>query len=168
MSCNVQHLKSGDANHVFAIVPTTQQKSAWKKRIDAREREEIDQLSYFEKITNFELVTKKKKKINPAIVKMLRNWKGRMKARLRPEIDQLCFFDKITSELEIETKRSTEYGPNIEMMLKKWIEGTLGESLGDDFYAALKSGVKLCQYVSVFIPTFVNCDTSTFPIRKRL
>ena len=88
--------------------------------------------------------------------------------RLRPEIDQLCFFDKITSELEIETKRSTEYGPNIEMMLKKWIEGTLGESLGDDFYAALKSGVKLCQYVSVFIPTFVNCDTSTFPIRKRL
>ena len=42
-----------------------------------------------------------------------------------------------------------EVDPGMEADLKKWIEGTLGEPLGDDFHGALKSGVKLCQYESV-------------------
>ena len=40
----------------------------------------------------------------------------------------------------------------MEAQLQKWIEETLGESLGGDFFGALKSGVKLCEYESVSIP----------------
>ena len=77
-----------------------------------------------------------------------------MSSRDQCEVDQLSSFDKIVNfQLPPRKKEVKAKGdPGMEADVKKMIEGTLGEPLGDDFHGALKSGVKLCRYESVLVP----------------
>lgn len=49
---------------------------------------------------------------------------------------------------DLKRKQDLKYDRDLEAELQEWIEETLGNSLGDDFHAALKSGIKLCKLVN--------------------
>ncbi|KAM9311117.1 calponin-1 [Gastrophryne carolinensis] len=57
---------------------------------------------------------------------------------------------------EVKNKLASKYDPQMEVVLKDWIERTTGKNIGNKFMESLKDGVILCEFINKLQPGSVK------------